>query len=163
MVRVYLGLGSNIGNKEHNIQKALFFIKELYTITKISKLYLTEPVGYKQQDWFLNCAVEIETKVHPEIILASTQMIEKKIGRTETRMNGPRTIDIDILLYGDRIVNRVNLIIPHPRLHERRFAIQPLLDIDPDLRHPVLNKTMQQLYNALSRTEQVKLYKENFL
>ncbi|MEM0466899.1 MAG: 2-amino-4-hydroxy-6-hydroxymethyldihydropteridine diphosphokinase [Candidatus Thermoplasmatota archaeon] len=163
MVQVYLGLGSNIGDKEKNIQKAIRSIRELYSITKISKLYHTEPVGYKQQDWFLNCAVEIETDVHPEIILASLQMIEKKIGRTETRVNGPRTIDIDLLFYGDKIMNRVNLTIPHPRLHDRRFVLQPLLDLNPGFQHPILKKTIRELYDNLSAPEQVQLYKESFL
>jgi 2-amino-4-hydroxy-6-hydroxymethyldihydropteridine diphosphokinase len=162
MSLVYLSLGSNVGDTEKNIKKAIQNIGDLYKITKISKLYTTEPVGFKEQDWFLNCVVEIETSVHPEIIFASMQALEKKLGRTETRLDGPRTIDIDLLFYGDKVVNRVNLTIPHLRVHERRFVLQPMLDVNPDFKHPVLKKTIQQLYDALTTKEQVKLYKERF-
>ena len=140
MPRVFLGLGSNIGNKEDNINKALTFISELYTVKKKSHLYLTEPVGNIKQDWFLNCVVEIQTDVDPKKLLSSIKSIERKLGRTKTVKNGPRIIDIDILFYGDHILNTKTLVIPHPSIQERLFVLQPMMDIDPDVIHPVLQK-----------------------
>ena len=144
MPRVFLGLGSNIGDKEDYINKAIAFISELYTIKKISHLYLTEPVGNIKQDWFLNCSVEIETDVDPKKLLFTVKSIERKLGRTKTVKNGPRTIDIDILFYGDYILKTKSLVIPHLLLQERLFVLQPMMDIDPTLIHPVLKKSIQR-------------------
>lgn len=140
MADVFLGIGSNIGDKEDNIRKAVVMIKEKCKILKSSSLYETEPVGYKEQDWFLNCAVEIETKLEPLELLDFLQSIEKKLKRAKTIKNGPRTIDLDILFYGDKIVNEANLVIPHPRLHERLFVLEPLKEIASGFVHPVLKK-----------------------
>jgi 2-amino-4-hydroxy-6-hydroxymethyldihydropteridine diphosphokinase len=159
MPMVFLGLGSNIGNKENYINKALAFISELYTVKKTSHLYLTEPVGNIAQDWFLNCVVEIQTDVDPKKLLSTVKSIERKLGRTKIVKNGPRTIDIDILFYGDNILKTKTLIIPHPLIQDRLFVLQPMMDINPNLIHPVLKRSIHQLYHDHLWTEKVTLYK----
>ena len=159
MPRVFIGLGSNIGNKEDYINKAMTFISELYTVKKISHLYHTEPVGNIKQDWFLNCSVEIETDVDPKKLLSTVKSIERKLGRTKSVKNGPRTIDIDILFYGDYILKTKSLVIPHPLLQERLFVLQPMMDIDPDLIHPVLKRSIHDLYHDHLWSQKVMLYK----
>lgn len=159
MLRVFLGLGSNIGDKEDNINKALTLISKLYTVKKKSHLYLTEPVGNITQDWFLNCVVEIQTDVDPKKLLFTIKSIERKLGRTKTVKNGPRTIDIDLLFYGDHILNTMTLVIPHPSIQERLFVLQPMMDIDPNVIHPVFKRSIHQLYHDHLWTEKVQLYK----
>ncbi len=159
MPRVFLGLGSNIGDKEDNINKALALISKLYTVKKKSHLYLTEPVGNITQDWFLNCVVEIQTDVDPKKLLFTIKSIERKLGRTKTVKNGPRTIDIDLLFYGDHILNTMTLVIPHPSIQERLFVLQPMMDIDPNVIHPVFKRSIHQLYHDHLWTEKVQLYK----
>ena len=159
MPRVFLGLGSNIGDKEDHINKALTFISELYTLKKKSHLYLTEPIGNITQDWFLNCVVEIQTDVDPKKLLSTIKSIERKLGRTKTVKNGPRTIDIDILFYGDHILKTKTLVIPHPSIQERLFVLQPMMDIDPGVIHPVFKRSIHQLYHDHLWTEKVTLYK----
>ena len=159
MPMVFLGLGSNIGNKEDHINKALTFISELYAVKKISQLYLTEPVGNTKQEWFLNCVVEIKTDVDPKKLLSSFKSIERKLGRTKKVKNGPRSIDIDILFYGDHIIKTKNLVIPHPLMQDRLFVIQPMMDINPNLIHPVFKRSIHELYNDHPWTEKVTLYK----
>jgi len=159
MPMVFLGLGSNIGNKEDYINKALTFISKLYTVKKISRLYLTEPVGNVTQGWFLNCVVEIQTDVDPKKLLFSFKSIERKLGRTKTVKNGPRTIDIDILFYGDHVIKTKTLVIPHPMIQERLFVLQPMMDIKPDFVHAVLKKSIRELYNNHPWTEKVRVYK----
>ena len=156
---VFLGLGSNIGNKEDNINKALAFISELYIVKKISHLYVTEPVGNIKQEWFLNCVVEIQTDVDPKKLLSAVKSIERKLGRKKTVQNGPRIIDIDILFYGDHILKTKNLVIPHPSIQDRLFVLQPMMDINPDLIHPVLKRSIHELYNNHPCTEKITLYK----
>jgi len=159
MPMVFLGLGSNIGNKEDHINKALTFISDLYEVKKISHLYLTEPVGNIKQDWFLNCVVEIKTDVDPKKLLSSFKFIERKLGRIKTVKKGPRSIDIDILFYGDHIVKTKNLVIPHPLMQERLFVLRPMMDINSDFVHPVLKKSIHELYKAHPWVEKLTLYK----
>ena len=159
MPRVFLSLGSNIGRKEDQITKALRFISKLYTVKKISHLYLTEPVGNIKQDWFLNCVVEIQTDIDPKKLLSAIKSIERKIGRTKTVKNGPRIIDIDILFYGDHILKTKSLVIPHPSIQERLFVLQPMMDVNPDLIHPVFKRSIHELYHDHLWTEKVTLYK----
>ncbi len=156
---VYLGLGSNIGDKEAHINAVLHLLSEKYKIKKKSHLYNTEPVGYPNQEWFLNCVVEIETDVDPKHLLSSLQSMERTLGRVKTVKNGPRIIDIDILFFGDLILKTKNLVIPHPLLHERLFVLQPMMDLNPDLIHPVLKKSIQQLYKNHSKDKTVMLFK----
>jgi 2-amino-4-hydroxy-6-hydroxymethyldihydropteridine diphosphokinase len=159
MPRVFLGLGSNIGNKEENINKALACISEVYIIKKTSHLYQTEPVGGIKQDWFLNCVVEIQTDVDPKQLLFTLKSIERKIGRKKTVKNGPRIIDIDILFYGNHVLNTKSLVLPHPSIQERLFVLQPMMDINPDLIHPVFKRSIHELYHDRLWTEKVTLYK----
>lgn len=149
MTEVYIGLGSNLGDKKQNIEEALEYIKEKCEILKISSLYETEPVGYKDQDWFLNGVVKIGTHVGPQELLGFILLIEKRLGRVRTIKNGPRIIDLDILFYGNEIINEPNLIVPHPRLHERGFVLVPLQEVAPDLMHPIFRKTIQELLSNL--------------
>ncbi len=146
MVEVYLGLGSNLGNKKANINKTINFLKEKANILKVSSLYDTEPVGYKNQDRFLNCIVKIQTRLKPEELLLFLKSIERKLKRIVTIRNGPRTIDLDIIFYGNKIIKIDNLIIPHPRLHKRLFVLGPLNELCPDFIHPILKKSVRELF-----------------
>ncbi len=158
---VYIGIGSNIGDRQENISKAISLIKEKSKIIKISSIYETEPVGYKDQDRFLNLALMIRTESSPEELFGFLQSIERKMGRVKRIKNGPRIIDLDILFYDDEIINEENLKIPHPRLHERMFVLKPLMDISPDFAHPVLKKKIREMVLELKKTEQVKLFREH--
>lgn len=149
MVKVYLGVGSNLGNKSSNIKRAINNIKKKLKINKISQLYKTEPVGCKNQDWFLNCVVEAETKIKPMALLEFLKSIEKKLKRVKTIRYGPRTIDIDILFYGDEIVKTKKLIVPHPRMHRRLFVLEPFAEINQNFIHPKLKKTIIELKNTI--------------
>ena len=159
MTIVYLSLGSNVGDKEHAITNALSLLSTHCTIKKISRLYLTEPISTIPQDWYVNCAIQAKTTLEPVELLAFIHTIEHKLGRVKTKKHGPRIIDIDILFYGRQIINTGDLIIPHPLLQDRLFVLQPLMDLNPTLKHPVLKKTIQTLYNEVSKEKKVTLYK----
>ena len=131
--KVFLGLGSNIGDTMQNMNNALVFLQEKIHITNKSSYYKTEPVGYKEQDWFLNMVIEGETHLSPQELLDFTQSIEMKMKRVKTIINGPRIIDIDILLYSNIEIISKELNIPHPRMFERAFVIVPLSEIAPDM------------------------------
>ena len=146
MVNAYIGIGSNLGNKEENIKKAVDLLKDKCKILKVSSLYKTEPVGYKNQDWFLNCAVKMNTNLEPKELLYFLKSIEKKLKRVKTIKNGPRTIDLDILFYGNYIIKTKNLTIPHPRFHKRAFVLKPLKELCPSIIHPVLKKNVRELF-----------------
>ena len=148
MVEVYIGIGSNLGNKEKNIEKAIELLKEKCKILEVSSIYKTEPVGYKAQDWFLNCAAKIDTDLKPEDLLKFFQFIEKTLGRIRTIKNGPRTIDLDIIFYGSRIIKTKKLTIPHPRMHKRMFVLEPLNELCPDFVHPELGKSIKYLVSS---------------
>jgi 2-amino-4-hydroxy-6-hydroxymethyldihydropteridine diphosphokinase len=117
-------------------------------VLRESPIYETEPVGYADQRWFLNMVVEAGTALFPMQLLTRIGKIEHTLGRVRTVPNGPRTIDIDILLYGSAAIRTPRLEVPHPRMHERRFVLAPLADLAPDLRHPVLRQTIRQLLEA---------------
>ncbi len=131
MKRVYLGLGSNLGDREANLSAAR---ERLEPINNVSSIYETEPRDVPNQPWFLNQVIEIETGLFPKQLLARMHKIEREIGRKRTMPKGPRIIDIDILLYGDATIHSAELEIPHPRMLERRFVLEPLAEIAPDLR-----------------------------
>ena len=146
MKKIYLALGSNIGDRETNLRAAIQSIPAAgITVLRESPIYETEPVGDTDQRWFLNMVVEAETALFPMQLLTRTGKIERALGRVRTVPNGPRTIDIDILLYGNAVVRTARLEIPHPRMHERRFVLAPLADLAPDLRHPLLRQTVRQM------------------
>ena len=146
---IYLGLGSNIGDRESHLQAALERLPAAgVTVRRISPFYETEPVDYTGQRWFLNCVAEGETELLPMQLLSRTGRIERELGRVRTIPKGPRTIDIDILLYGASVIRAPRLEVPHPRLSERRFVLAPLADLAPDLRHPVTGRTVRQMLEA---------------
>ncbi len=132
MSKAYLGIGTNIGNREENLNNALISLNLLPTtrVTAVSKVYETSPVGFADQDDFLNIAVEIETELTAHNILGACLGIEAGLGRVRSIKNGPRVIDIDLLLYEDEKYNTPSLILPHPRMFEREFVLRPLLDIE---------------------------------
>lgn len=131
MVICYLGAGSNLGNRRENIKKALDYLAKTrgVRIEKASRIYETEPVGGLAQNRFLNAAIKIQTSLTPQLLLKALKKIEKDLGRKKTVRWGPREIDLDILLYADKIIKRKNLIIPHPRMFEREFVLRPLREI----------------------------------
>jgi 2-amino-4-hydroxy-6-hydroxymethyldihydropteridine diphosphokinase len=155
----YLSLGSNIGDREANLRAALDRLHP----TRVSPIYETEPVDYTAQAWFLNLAVKIQTDLFPRQLLSLTQRIERELGRIRTVAKGPRTLDIDILLFGKTVMRTKELEIPHPRMTERRFVLRPLADIAPDLRHPITHRTIQQMLDALADTVVVKPWKTSTL
>ena len=133
MVTVYLGLGSNLGDKRKNLRRAVKLLRQRVKIIKVSSLYETKPVGHTDQPDFLNAVLAAETGIAPTPLLRLVKSIEKKIGRRRTFRNGPRVIDIDILLYEGRKVKTKRLTIPHPRMYARDFVLRPLREIAPRL------------------------------
>lgn len=131
--KIYIGIGTNMGNRQHNLETALHEIAEFSTITKKSSIYETEPVGFKPQPDFLNMVIEIDSELTPSQLIIKLQEIEHKMGRVREIKNGPRIIDLDILLYNDLVIKHPNLIIPHPRLTQRRFVLEPLFEIAPEI------------------------------
>ena len=144
---VYLGLGSNLGDKVDNCLHALEGISAPHHthIQAVSSLYKTAPIGYRDQDWFINCVAKASTAFSPLSLQRFLQGIEQQMGRLKTLAMGPRLIDIDILFYGAEVVEETGLIIPHPHLHERGFVLVPLAELTPDLSHPILKKTIKEL------------------
>ena len=159
MAKVYLGLGTNLGDKEQNLRDAVQKIEEqVGKIVSLSAFYVTAPWGFSSDNSFLNAAVCVETKLYPLEVLQETQMIEKELGRTQksvNRMYSDRLIDIDLLLYEDLVLSvisasGVELTLPHPLMTERDFVMKPLAEIAPGLVHPVLGKTMKELTSSFS-------------
>ena len=146
---VYLGLGSNVGEREEMLQAAIDRLqsREL-RILRVSSVYETEPQGRRNQRWFLNLVVEAETDLFPRQLLGRIAKIEQQLGRRRMLANGPRTIDIDILFYGNFVVETPELKIPHPRFAERRFVLAPMVELAPELRDPVSRRTMRELLPA---------------
>lgn len=138
MIRGFIGLGANLGDRLRSLQQAVKRLDDTggVQVTKVSSVYETEPVGPADQPWFLNAVAEIETRLSPAALLAQTQAIERALGRVVTSRWGPRTIDLDILLYGDGRVETATLVIPHPELCRRAFVMIPLLELDPQLTLP---------------------------
>jgi 2-amino-4-hydroxy-6-hydroxymethyldihydropteridine diphosphokinase len=156
MADAYLGLGSNMGDKRAYLCQALDKLRAVCDVKKVSSLYVTEPVGNKEQNWFLNAAVHIGCEQPPAELLFLLLAIERDLGRVRSAKNAPRTIDIDLLFYGDLVSESEDLAVPHPRLHERRFVLAPLAEIAPDLMHPVLGRSIQELADTLESDERVE-------
>jgi 2-amino-4-hydroxy-6-hydroxymethyldihydropteridine diphosphokinase len=146
----YLSLGSNVGDREEMLRSALHLLESPgLHVARVSPVYETEPQDFKNQPWFLNLVAEVQTGLFPMQLLTRAQKIERKLGRKRTVDKGPRSIDIDILLYGESVIDAKDLVVPHPRMAERRFVLQPLADLAPDLRHPVLRRSMKELLAAV--------------
>ncbi len=149
MFTSYISLGSNIGNREKHIITAMRHLKTRVEIEKTSGLYETEPYGYKDQNEFINCVAKIRTDMTPPVLLDRLLRIEAEMGRVRKFKWGPRVIDLDILLYEDFISNSESLTIPHKDMQNRIFILKPLIEIEPELIHPVLKKSVSQLYEKL--------------
>ena len=154
---VYISIGSNLGDKLANCQYGIdALVRTTHTVfIAQSPFYRTAPVDYLDQDWFVNAVIAIETRRDPMQLLADLKSIQLVAGRTRNHVRfGPRILDLDILLYGEKVLSTPELEIPHPRLHKRRFVLQPICDIDPKIVHPVLNVSMQTLLNRLDENDQ---------
>ena len=157
-VEVYLGLGSNLGDRMSNLASAVERLSREITIKKISSVYETEPVYYKEQPLYLNAVLSAVTELEPSDLLRFVKGIESDLGRQPSFRNAPRTIDIDILFYGDQIVETPELIIPHPRIAERVFVLVPLAEIAPKLIHPVSQKRVSELLAVVEGVDGVRKF-----
>jgi len=156
---VYLSLGSNVGDREAHLRDAQDRLNAVGRVTAVSSLYETEPVEVTQQPWFLNGVIALETSLTPQQLMSAILKIEEAMGRRRVQKKGPRTIDIDILLFGETILDSEEVVIPHPAMHERRFVLEPLAEIAPEARHPLLKKTILELRNALPAGQTVRKLK----
>lgn len=152
----YLSLGSNLGDRAANLRVAIDRLASAGVLKAVSRFYETEPVDFSDQPWFLNCVIVLETENSPREMLNKALGIEAAMGRQRTLDKGPRTVDIDILLAGNRVISEPGLKIPHPAMDKRRFVLEPLTEIAADIAHPVLKKTMSELLSALPPGQSVR-------
>ena len=155
---VYLSLGSNVGDREAHLRDALARLGAAGRVVAVSSAYETEPVEFTSQPWFLNCAVAFETNQTPQELMSALLQIEEEMGRRRMQKKGPRSIDIDILLFDDVVMDSKDLVIPHPAMQERRFVLEPLAEI-ANVVHPVFKKTIIELRDALEAGQVVRKIK----
>ena len=154
----YIGIGSNLGDKVYQCEKAISEIlrADRHKLLAKSSLFKTKPFGYTSQDWFINGVIKIETDLEPLELLQVLKDIESRLGREKTFRWGPRAIDLDILLFDEEEIEMEGLQIPHPRLQERQFVLIPLAEIDPEVIHPVLKKTIRELLENIKEDQGVE-------
>ncbi len=157
-VEIYLALGSNLGDRMGNLASAVEHLSQKVNIKKVSTVYETEPVYYKEQPLYLNAVLSTVTELEPSDLLRFVKSIESDLGRQPSFRNAPRTIDIDILFYGDQVAETAELIIPHPRIAERAFVLVPLAEIAPGLVHPVLQKRVSELLAMVKGVDGVRKF-----
>jgi 2-amino-4-hydroxy-6-hydroxymethyldihydropteridine diphosphokinase len=157
-VDIFLGIGSNLGDRLLNLNDCL----DKFSIIQKSSLYESEPVGFLDQPWFLNAVIQIDSTLTPRELLNYCQSVEARLGRKREIPKGPRTIDIDILFFGDRIIQEPDLIIPHPEITNRRFVLIPLNEFAPNFVHPVLKKSLSELLSLCQDTSIVRLFPSTF-
>ena len=147
----YLSLGSNLGDRRDNLERAIIRLEEHGDVVLKSSFYETEPVEVTEQPWFLNCVVALATEEAPDVLLEGMLKVERELGRVRDprQKKGPRTIDIDILLFGDLVIHSQSLTIPHPEMQQRRFVLEPLVEIAPCAFHPLLKATAQELLSLV--------------
>lgn len=156
-VRAYISLGSNIGDRAKTLNDALRAIAAAgMRVTRVSSFYETEPADAPQQGWFLNAVAEMETSLPAPELLRELAAIEQAFGRQRVVYRGPRTLDLDILLYGASVLRTSELEVPHPRMAERRFVLVPLAELAPELQHPVLHKSVSELLSATNDANEVR-------
>lgn len=156
MKRVYLSLGSNRGDRRMQLAKALEHLGESgVQMLRVSNLYKTEPVDFQPQAWFVNCVAEVRTDLMPVQLLRVCQSVERALGRRPGVSKGPRPLDIDILLYEGAVIHSRELIIPHPRMEERRFVLVPLCELAPTLRHPLTQRSVREMLHETSDASHV--------
>ena len=153
---VYLSLGSNVGDREDYLREAIGRLEAVGQVVSVSSFYETEPVEVTDQEWFLNCAVALETEMTPERLMTALLQIEREMGRRRTQDKGPRNIDLDILLFGDLVVDAPELSVPHPAMHQRRFVLEPLVEIAPEARHPLMQKSAKKMLAELPAGQAVR-------
>ncbi|MCL5263783.1 MAG: 2-amino-4-hydroxy-6-hydroxymethyldihydropteridine diphosphokinase [Chloroflexi bacterium] len=161
MATVFLGLGSNQGDRMQNLRMALQLLAHEVTVNRVSSIYETEPVDYLDQPWFLNAVCQIETELSPRETLALANRVEQELGRQRTVRYGPRTIDVDILLYDNCVIDEPDLRIPHPEMAKRAFVLVPLAEIGGHIVHPRLGTSVDDLMHRLGDSSQVRLWKED--
>lgn len=161
MTIAYISLGSNMGDKVESLKQAVTLLQshDLIEVTKVSSIYDTDPVGYEDQDVFMNIVVEISTQLTPMELLVACQAIEQELKRVRIIRWGPRTMDLDIILYGEEVIETPTLSIPHPRMHERGFVLVPLAEIAPTVRQPIQNLTIAQLLQSVG-SDGVRVYEK---
>ncbi len=159
---VFLGLGSNVGDRLENLKKVIKELKKSsrIEIIKVSSVYETEPWEVENQNWFLNLVLKVESKLPPLKLLDFLEETEKRLGRKSKSDNSPRTVDIDILFYNDWIFHTPQLVVPHPLLHKRRFVLVPLTEIEPELEHPLLHRDVKTILEELEDKAEAKFYKK---
>ena len=153
----FIGIGSNVGDRRQACMNAVqaFESWECGSLTRVSSLYESEPWGYEAQDWFINCVIKIATSDDAFGVLAFMQDVERKLGKQKEFHWGPRTIDLDLLFFNQGIIDAPNLKVPHPHLHERRFVLEALSELEPSLMHPVLNQPVSHLLQHVQDTKKV--------